>query len=401
MTENTVVIFGAGATKACGGPQTADILPQAYDPTLREQIRSEGFQDLIQREGFVDLLDEFLVENFHLSYDRSVRRKEHYPALTLLMSLIDTAIDRKQPIGPYWVPDRITNVQQENKAERKSLVDVRQSLEYLIFALLEYQLKQIQDDQDYYLKLLKKLYPKDETLPTATPASPTVISLNYDIMADNALIELSQQWWPQTGRFPDYGCEIQTPAYLRQINNPGEPIEPKYFGKLLKLHGSLNWIYCPGCHRLDLGVANSQKNSTVKVRENLWIENPLEPKYSCHGSECQDCQAFVRPILITPTFLKDYRNPHVAKVWYEAERALREAAHVIFIGYSLPDDDVSVIYLLKRGLISPNLKVTVVEYDEKKQPKEENAVWRRYRTLFGDNIEWFDDGFGSYIDSLP
>jgi hypothetical protein len=397
--ENTVVIFGAGATKACGGPQTAEILPQAYDPVLRKEIEEGGFKDLMQREGFVDLLDEFLVANFHLSRETATRQSSDYPALTLLMSLIDTAIDRKQPIGPYWVPDRITDDQQQGKIERKSLVDVRQSLEYLIFALLEYKLQKISDDKNYYLKFLKKLYPKDELAPTANIPSPTVISLNYDIMADNAMIELSQQWWPDTGRFPDYGCEIKTPAYLRQLDD--DPGEAKYFGKLLKLHGSLNWIYCPGCHRLDLGVANSPKNITVKVRETLYIENPLEPKYSCHGSECGDCHAFVRPILITPTFLKDYRNPHISKVWYEAERALREAAHVIFVGYSLPDDDVNVIYLLKRGLINPNLKVTVVEYDAAKQDKEKNAVWLRYRSLFGKNLVWQNEGFDKYVDSLP
>jgi hypothetical protein len=399
MMENTVVVFGAGATKACDGPQTADILPQAYDPLLRAEIESSGFSDLIQREGFVDLLDEFLVANFHLPHDRTQRKKTDYPALTLLMSLIDTAIHRRQPIGPYWVPDRITDVQQQNKAERKSLVDVRQSLEYLIFALLEFKLRQVTEDKNYYLKFLKKLYPRDASVPPIVP-SPTVISLNYDIMADNAMIDLSQQWWPESGRFPDYGCEIKTGAYLRTIYNPSEPVEPRYFGKLLKLHGSLNWTYCPGCHRLDLGIANSVKNATIKVRDELYIDNPLEANYSCHGAECEDCKAFIRPILITPTFLKDYRNPHVSKVWYEAERALREATRVIFVGYSLPDDDVNVIYLLKRGLINENLKITVVEYDEKKQDKVDNVVWQRYRSLFGDKVEWWNEGFDKYIDAM-
>lgn len=399
MTENTVILFGAGATRACDGPETAEILPQAYDPVLRSEMENSGFTELIQREGFVDLLDEFLIANFHLPQDRTVRQKNDYPGLTLLMSLIDTAIDRKQPIGPYWVPDRITDLQQQGKAERRSLVDVRQSLEYLIFALLEYKLQQVSEDKNYYLKLFQKLYPKNDSAPEEIP-SPVVISLNYDIMADNALIELSQQWWPESGRFPDYGCEIKTGAYLRTIHNPNEPVEPRYFGKLLKLHGSLNWTYCPGCHRLDLGIADSPQNFTIKVRNELYQESKLKEKYSCHGAECKECQAFIRPILITPTFLKDYRNPHISKVWYEAERALRQASHVIFVGYSLPDDDVNVIYLLKRGLIRNDLKVTVVQYDEKKQAKTDNSVWLRYRSLFGE-VEWFNDGFGSYIDGLP
>ncbi len=68
--------------------------------------------------------------------------------------------------------------------------------------------------------------------------------------------------------------------------------------------------------------------------------------------------------MIAPTHFKDYRNPHLAQVWYEAERVLREANKVIFIGYSLPDDDVEVVYLLKRSLahLEPEC-ITVVEFD--------------------------------------
>jgi hypothetical protein len=58
----------------------------------------------------------------------------------------------------------------------------------------------------------------------------------------------------------------------------------------------------------------------------------------------------VRPVMITPTQKKDYRSPHVARVWYEAERLLRQANQGVFIGYSMPEDDVEVVYLLKRGL---------------------------------------------------
>lgn len=380
MGANTVV-FGAGATKACGGPMTAEILPQAYDTQLRAEIEREGLLDMIKREGYADLLEEFLVQNFHLPNSVSDRKNADYPALPLLLSLIDTAIDRKQPFGPEWLPERILDKDQSSSNGRRSLIDVRQALEYLIFALLDYKLRNIQ--HNYYDDLLEKLYSNVDT-------EPTVISLNYDIIADNSLIKLNERWRPDVVRFPHYGCDIRTEAYRSR---------PHHFGTLLKLHGSLNWTYCPGCHRLDLGISKGQR-STVKVLEQLYIENNLEARYSCRGSECPDCGVFVRPVLITPTYLKDYRNPHIAQIWYQAENVLRMADHVIFIGYSLPDDDVNVIYLLKRSLARRHVRITVVEYDTEKRALRNHPVGMRYKALFGDRIEWNNDGFAQFVSRL-
>ena len=104
--------------------------------------------------------------------------------------------------------------------------------------------------------------------------------------------------------------------------------------------------------------------------------------------------------MIAPTHLKDYRNPHLAQVWYEAERVLRESQRVIFIGYSMPDDDLEVVYLFKRGLahLEPR-QITVVDYDPKNLPLHSNEVGRRYRALFGD-INWHPEGLDNWLNAL-
>ena len=215
-----------------------------------------------------------------------------------------------------------------------------------------------------------------------------VISLNYDIIADNAIVEYSD-------RLPYYGCDISTDRYIA-----AQP----YFGTLLKIHGSLNWSYCPGCNRLDLGV--SQSGSTYKMLNELYQVNPLEPRYSCHGFPCPQCGIFVEPVLITPTQSKDYRNPRIAEVWQLAEHELRKAERAIIVGYSLPDDDLDVIYLLKRGLgqlanRAPK-QITVVEKTNNKatRPLNKNTVGRRYRSIFGPGIDWQSDGFEGLIARL-
>jgi hypothetical protein len=114
-TGGPVLILGAGATRACNGPLTNEVLLEA-DKAVTD----------IEREGYLALLDRFLEEVFHLP-PRALRTKFSYPGLPLLMSLIDTAIDRGQPLHVnYDVP---------------KLRDVRAALEYAIFVVLEFELR--------------------------------------------------------------------------------------------------------------------------------------------------------------------------------------------------------------------------------------------------------------------
>ncbi len=67
------------------------------------------------------------------------------------------------------------------------------------------------------------------------------------------------------------------------------------------------------------------------------------------------------------------------------------------IGYSLPPDDVDVVYLLKRNMqdVAPE-RITIIEFDPERRSLSEHDVGCRYRGLFGDGIGWVTDGFESY-----
>ena len=113
----------------------------------------------------------------------------------------------------------------------------------------------------------------------------------------------------------------------------------------------------------------------------------------------------MEPVLITPAQHKDYRNRHVARAWDLAEQALRKAEKVIIVGYSLPEDDLDVIYLLKRGLGQLAEKtpgsITVVERGpDETTPLNEHPVGQRYRSIFGPGIEWRTSGFEGLIAQL-
>jgi hypothetical protein len=345
--EKVVVIFGAGATKACGGPLTNEILPDA--------LASLG------RRPQLSLVEEFLAKQFRVPMTGR-RPPDRFPPLPLLLSIVDTAIDREDAFGPDWPPARLRQL--------------RGAIEYAIFALLELRLQTV---APHYREFFRGLFN------AVAPERVTVISLNYDLIADNAMAAIAEQ--TQRPGLPDYGIDIATDAY-REIAK---------VGKLLKLHGSLHWLYCPGCRRLDLGIAESGVR-TVKMLRQLYGTRAmrLEHEYDAgRGTPCPVCGTGFRPVLITPTHLKDYRNPHIARTWYRAEEELREATRAIFIGYGMPDDDVEVIYLCKRALAKLDPKaITVVEYATGRAAAlGNNPVGLRYRALFGDGIDWQPGGF--------
>ena len=141
---------------------TNEILPRAFQAHAQEPFR---------RGDHFATLESFLTDNFHLPAPDS-RQAKHFPALPLLMSLLDTAIDRKQPFGERW--------------EFEKLGQVRAALEYAIFALLQRELENIGDGETYYYSLFKKIM-------EARGTPPKVISLNYDIIAGSELYLLGKE----------------------------------------------------------------------------------------------------------------------------------------------------------------------------------------------------------------
>lgn len=351
--SGTVLFLGAGATKSVQGPLTDEILPRVYENNL----------SWMAADPKAARLAGFLQQEFHL---RPGLKKEQCPSLPLLLSLIDMALDRRELFAPNW--------------DVEILAELRQQIELGIFDVLEEALVKFPTNNHY--QLLERLFPGTEV--------PAVISTNYDLVVDTTLMSLSTGRLLPAGGIPNYHCGIANLAMLRP--------EQK-FGTLLKLHGSLNWLYCRTCQRLELGATESTR--FISKFEYI-VGRDLRSSLTADGTPCPVCGRPLRPLLVAPSHLKDYRNPHLGQVWYEAQRVLRQADKVVFVGYSLPDDDVEVVYLLKRGLahIQDPRKITVVEYcqDNPKIEAHEHPVGRRYAALFGD-IEFHAGGLDAWLQS--
>jgi hypothetical protein len=58
------------------------------------------------------------------------------------------------------------------------------------------------------------------------------------------------------------------------------------------------------------------------------------------------------PMIIPPTYFKVMESLHLRQVWWRAEQALITADRIVFCGYSLPDADMHVKYLMKRAEVN-------------------------------------------------
>lgn len=99
--------------------------------------------------------------------------------------------------------------------------------------------------------------------------------------------------------------------------------------------------------------------------------------------------------IIPPTWKKGANNTTVSKLWKCAYKALGEANHIRVIGFSLPESDSYLKYLLKTSFIgSENLKsFDVVCYDP------DNSVRKRYESFIEfPNFRFVSGKTEQYID---
>jgi hypothetical protein len=186
---------------------------------------------------------------------------------------------------------------------------------------------------------------------------------------------------------PDCGVECRS----HPVNtHDSPPLRPP----LLKVHGSLNWLYCPACNALDFFP-------TEKIAAQI-IQQP-------NLMTCPSCQEPRAPILIPPTFFKVMSNFYLQQIWKKAEHILREAEHLIFCGYSFPDADLHFKYLLKRGEInrpghSPKpLEVFIINEHPAGDPKPKTDEQRkeeqgRYLRFFREKklVHWTKLSFADF-----
>ena len=231
----------------------------------------------------------------------------------------------------------------------------------------------------------------------------SIITTNWDIILDNSIYNIiNKDILPSNHKFSgvlDYCC------YISSLDKNDEKIKPglyalgkgRYNVKLLKLHGSLNWLQCPKCARL-----------YVKLYKHFNGAYIFEKKFCRHCEKNfslkKDDTNKLYTNLITPTFLKNLNNVQNKLVWQNAAIELSEAEKIIFMGYSLPQADFEFKQLLSRMIRSNTvIEVVLLEDDDPNRTitKNYNTAGYRFENFFsGRSLNINYEGVAKYIRNL-
>ena len=270
-----------------------------------------------------------------------VTKTTNFPTFEEVLGTLELALARDEN---FRVSDEIW--------DRRRIQECREHVVFLICTVLAEKLAARPSvGYTHHRELVGKLPEPVNQLPPTTRIT-CFISLNYDLLIDVAI--------NHAGRTPEYGT-----SFANQIPRAGS-VAPLY-----KLHGSLNWLRCPLCNSLT--YTGNEKEASY----------PAAKRTPCRAIQCKGQTV---PIVIPPTFFKVMSDYHLQQVWHAAERALVQAEKIIFCGYSLPDADMHIRYLLKRAEINrgetPDVFVLNNHLEKPEREKEEESA--RYKRLFRD-----------------
>ena len=211
------------------------------------------------------------------------------------------------------------------------------------------------------------------------------ISTNWDVAVETLLEDL------RGIRTFDYGCRAIHARFsgaTLEKRVPRSTIEPV---TILKLHGSVNWIYCDSCRRLfwcaprqsvDIARLLLTPNDWKRLRQVTAIPPFAIRRIARTCPECGEDSLSTR--FATFSYRKALDFPMFDRTWDSAEQLLREASSWTFIGYSLPAADYEFKHLLKRVQLSRDgpPKIALVTGGPGAP-----ATVARYRKLFGRDLD--------------
>jgi hypothetical protein len=323
----TVVFLGAGATRPFGIPLTAEILPQLLGHVRGETLfgRSRAAREEARLLG---RLLRRLAPGLRAGVDP--------PLITDLLSLVDHMGASGQAARPGLGPHEL---------ERLRLL-----LERGLAEVLAVRVEQRRRNG----ALLARFVDWIETL--AADGGLTLISTNYDVVVEQALY--TRLGRSRVAADVDFGVSWYAFGSGRRQDRPAHPRL-----RLLKLHGSLDWLHCPLCEHLYIHPARAVFRGRTR------------PGRTPRQGACVCGYGPLRHVIVAPSMVRDVRDADLLSIWQAALEALRAARRWIVIGYSMPPEDVAIRSMLVRALGGRKTRPAVMLV----QRREAVDVVSRYR----------------------
>lgn len=362
--NKTVYFLGAGFSKPAGGPIQNEIIQTILSPDFKNK-----YSDNNHIKKALEKFTAFLRNDLHI-------KKENYAHVELedIFTPIDRCLADSKSFGNYG---------------NKALAALREDLHLLTAAAIQFRIDQPGNNSDYIAEFALYLDKIAQSRMLDNKDKIAVITTNWDILLDNNLQEAINDNGIDALAVVDYCCYISSLE-----DNPN--IKPGLFAlgkggyniKILKLHGSTNWLHCPMCQRMYV----------------IFNKKPMldKPFYCSHCKtnykiDRDRVSIQLRGNLLVPTFLKDLSNIQIKLVWQNAGIELNEASKIVFIGYSLPAADFEIRQLLSRS-IPKETSIDVVVYPREKKKKE---LKKRYNNFFGNrHLTFIEKDVTDYIHSI-
>lgn len=167
----------------------------------------------------------------------------------------------------------------------------------------------------------------------------TVITVNYDLIVDQTLYKSSPK--QPNGADLQPGCLLERMYSLLAaqsvIDGPRASLLRKemQLGFYLKLHGSLDWLYC-----------GNQECSYHRQFFANWMGST--PAHNAVGDPCGMCGAPLVSVLIPPTMMKTFGQfPKLGLLWSLAHRELKAAERIVVFGLSFAPSDYYLRWLFR------------------------------------------------------
>jgi uncharacterized protein YbgA (DUF1722 family) len=229
-------------------------------------------------------------------------------------------------------------------------------------------------------------------------AGDTVITTNYDLLAERTLHDLNL-WYPTDGygfsrtfkyfSFPR-GESIRELAEqeLSECNSKNSQV------KVFKLHGSVNWL---------------EDNDDI-VLDHTSLQHILpQSQYMCDINYQGRLHVNSENILILPTYIKAYAQKTLLDIWSQAMESIQNATEIHIIGFSLPEYDANIRTILlplrnnlMKGKCCVKVYIKKLEKKFKKKQKEyisDKATIERWENFLCKKAEIIEiDSFKKYVE---
>ncbi len=346
------IFLGAGASAADNLPIQNQLFSQYF-----KSLKEEDFESDMNKE-----LYKFFKQMFNIDIRNDDMEKATFPTFEEVLGLLDLAEQRREGFRNFGL---------ENLSNRSD--SIRFLRQYIIL-LMAKAIHNCEGNNKYHKMLVKNLM--KENLLTDT----TFISANYDINIDNALSSLYEG--------EDHLIMLDYGIRFANFNTEETWKVPRgQIAKLYKIHGSLNWLFCPVCSSITL---TPYDEGVIKL-----LDNEDE-------AACLECGCLTVPIIIPPTYFKNMSNIFLSTVWNDVEKALRRSDILIFCGYSFPDADIHIKYMLKKVQTNRDkgpLNIIVFNYHEGKTDLYMRREEARYKRFLGSDIIFTTNSFQDFANN--